>query len=407
MVLSDDVLKPFRLDTGRRWTTLAVLAWGILLVVLTAIFVIDPNEKTGFAPYLQGAERWVDERPMYSFKPNKGFVYSPTIAVFFSAFTQVPVFLANILWRWLSVAVLLGGLWAAFRWGPFGHISARLRGLVCLMILPVAAGNLHSGQANAIVVGLLLLAVAAAGVGRWTVVALAVAAAFYWKVYPLALGLLLVVVAPWKLSWRLVVAMGLLGLLPFAFGGREYVSGQYEQWVVTRLADNRFVYPIGMAPLDLWFVLVRVGHLPLSVTAYQVLRVVSGAAIAGLVLYGLVRSWPRERMLGMIFTLSCVWMLLLGPASESLTYLILTPAAALAVVESWQGRMGAVARVAALGGYGFLVAAILRVGFFPGWQSPWLLTFQPVGALFLLGYGLMRYLDDGMWRDATAPGSSR
>lgn len=403
MMLSDDVLRPLRLDRERRWTTLAVLAWGILLLVLTAIFLIDPNEKTGFAPYLMGAERWVDERPIYSFKPNKGFVYSPTIAVFFSAFTLVPVFLANILWRWLSVAVLLGGLLAVFRWGPFRHIPARLRGLVFLLVLPVAAGNLHSGQANAVVVGLLLGAVAAACAGHWTWVALAVAGAFYWKIYPLALGLLLVLVAPWKLSWRLILAMGVLAFLPFAFESWDYVAGQYQQWAVTRMADNRFVYPIAIAPLDLWFVLVRVGQLPLSVTAYQILRLAAGAVLAGLVVYGLGRRWPRERVLGAIFTLSCVWMLLLGPASESLTYLILTPAAALAVVESWHGRMPLAARVAATLGYGLLVAAILRVGFFSGWQSPWLLTFQPVGALFLLGYGLMRYLDNALWSARADP----
>jgi len=401
--MNDEFLKPYGLDRQSRWRTLALLAWGITLLVFIVMFFVKPERVTGFAPYLRGAHNWMEGDAIYSFKPNKGFVYSPLVAVFFTTLTVVSVAVANIFWRMISAGILLGGIWSVLKIGPFFDIPKHLRGLVFLLILPIAAGNLDSGQANPIVIGLLMIAVAAAYSGRWTLAAIAVAGAFYWKIYPLALGMLLVLVAPQKFTWRFALALLVLGLLPFLFQKPDYVLQQYQEWVATRLVDNRLNYPLEIAPLDLWFLLVRLGQLPLGETGYHILRLAAGAAIAGFCLYGRWKGWPKERVLGGMFSFACVWMLLLGPASESLTYMILVPAAAIAVMESFSLRLPWLARIAAVIGYGCLLLAILRVGFFSHWQSGWILALQPVGALFILGYGLLRYLDDTQWNGRRKP----
>ncbi len=403
MNLADDTLRFFGLDRANRWRTLAFLAWGITLLVFGIMFFAKPERVTGFAPYLRGAHNWLEGDALYSFKPNKGFVYSPLIAVFFSSLTLVTVPVANILWRLMSAGILLGGIWSILKFGPFAGVPSYLRGLVFLLILPIAAGNLDSGQANPMVIGLLMIGLAGACSGRWTLAAIAVAGAFYWKIYPVTVGMLLVLVAPGKFGWRFALALIVMGLLPFLFQNHDYVMRQYQQWVETRLVDNRLTYPIVIAPLDLWFLLVRIGHLSLSETGYHILRLAGGAAIAGFCLYGRGKAWPQERILGGLFSLACVWMVLLGPASESLTYLILVPAAAIGVVESFRLRMHWAARMAALIGYGFLLLAILRVGFFSKWQDVWLLALQPVGAVFVLAYCLMRYLDDTLWDGRKKP----
>lgn len=394
---NDEALKPFRLDRERRWQTLAILAWVVTLVVFVVIFIAHPDQKTGFSPYFRGAQKWLAAKDIYSSEPNKGFVYSPLVAVFFSAFTFLPFFLANIVWRWLSAAFLLGGLWAIFRYGPFSHIPARLRGLIFLLVLPVAAGNLDSGQANPIVIGLIMIACAAACIDRWTIVALAVVGAFYWKLYPLTIGMLLILMAPVKLSWRLVLLLVVGALLPFLFQSRDYVEEQYSEWYSTRIGDNRLQYPMAIAPYDLWFLLKWALKIQLPEIAYHLIRVAAGAAIAVFCLYGRWKSWPRERIIGGIFSFTCVWMLLLGPASESLTYMILIPATAIGLVESFCFRMSPAARITASLGYGLLIFAILRVGFFSKFQDPWILSTQPIGALCFLVYCLLRYLDNRQW----------
>ena len=85
-------------------------------------------------------------------------------------------------------------------------------------------------------------------------------------------------------------------------------------------------------------------------------------------------------------------MLLLGPASESLAYLLLVPAVALAAIESLTDRFDPVTRGLAWAAYGLLLVAILRVGFFSRWQAPWVLSLQPMGALCFLAYTIRRYL---------------
>lgn len=387
----DQRLAPFYLDAPRRWKTLSILGWTILCVVLIGIFVAKPDKVTGFAPYLKGAARWVEGLDIYSDKPNKGFVYSPLAAVFFVPFTWVPPAVANVLWRLLSVVCLLGGLWSMLRFGPFTRIPISRQGLVFLLLLPLSLSNFDSGQANPIVIGLIMAGLAAACRGRWTLAALTIAGAVHWKIYPLVVGLLLMVIAPGRFSWRFVLALALMAAAPFLFQKTDYVLEQYREWIATRTADNRLQYAKEIAPLDFWFLGVRVLGLPLSEASYRALQAMTGAALAGFCLVGRLQNWPAERLYGGLFAFVCAWMVLLGPASEWLTYLLLAPAAALAVVEVLSPSQSRLARVAAFAAYGLLLAAVLRVGFFPKYQSGWLLALQPLGALVYLVFATRRY----------------
>lgn len=388
----DQRLAPFHLDAPRRWSTLAFLGWLTVCLVILGIFIARPDKVTGFAPYLRGADRWLDGLDLYSTKPNKGFVYSPLAAVFFTPFTFVSPAVANVLWRLLSIACLLGGLWSVLRFGPFHGIPPHFHGLVYLLLLPLSLSNIDSGQANPIVIGLLLAGLAAACTGRWTLAALAVAGAVHWKIYPLVAGLLLIVVAPKKFTWRFLLALAVMAALPFLFQKPAYVVEQYREWVTTRLSDNRLAYDLAIAPLDLWFLLVRVVGLPLTELTYNLLRATTGAAIAAFCLVGALRRWPQERLLGGLFAFVCAWMVLLGPASEWLTYLLLAPAAALAVVDVLTRPTDRLTRAAALTAYTLLLLAVLRVGFIPKIQTPLLLALQPLAALAFLTYALRHYL---------------
>jgi len=399
----DERLAALHLDPARRWRTLATVGWIVVCLVLIGMFVAKPDKVTGFAPYLKGATRWLEGLDLYDTRPNKGFVYSPLAAVFFSAFTLVPAPVANVAWRLLSAACLVGGLWTMLRFGPFHHLPGRLHGLVFLLLLPLSLSNLDSGQANPIVIGLVMAGLAAAGRQRWTWAALAIAAAVHWKIYPVVVGLLLMVIAPWKFSWRFVLALAAMAALPFLFQKPGYVLEQYTEWIGTRMADNRFRYPIEIAPLDLWFVLVRVMGLPLTETIYHLLRVATGGAIALFCLAGRLRNWPAERLYGGLFAFVCAWMVLLGPASEWLTYLLLAPAAALAITDALCLPLAFWVRLAAFGAYGLLLLAVLRVGFVPKLQAPWLLALQPLAGLCYTVFAVGRYLVSPACRISRSP----
>jgi len=394
-----------RLTLGMILSWGAILAWAGAIIGLAGRAILNPDRATNTARFLRAGNDWINAEPLYIYTPNKGFVYSPLAAVCYAATTYLPTILANIFWILVSAGLLLSGLWLMLNKGPFRNLPQRFHGIVYLLVFPLSLGNLDSAQANPIVIGFVMLAIGAAAMERWTFAAVALTGAVYWKVYPLAVGMLLVLVAPKKFSWRLVLFVVIGALLPFLFQKTDYVSGQYWLWYDTRVSDNRLSYSLDVAPLDLWFLLVRFGELPMSNLVYRVIQLAAAGGIAVVCLYGAWKQWATERLLGALFCLVCIWMTLLGPASELHAWLLLAPAAAFAFVESFALKTSKPLRVLSAIAYILLLLAILRVGFIPKYKELWILTLQPIAAIFFLAYTLLRYLPSREWtvsRDAVA-----
>jgi peptidoglycan/LPS O-acetylase OafA/YrhL len=229
----------------------------------------------------------------------------------------------------------------------------------------------------------MMLSVAAFQWESWDLCAFAIALATTFKIYPIALALLLCLLRPRRLGWRIAAWLIAGALLPFALHDPQYVSNQYHAWLQTRLADNRFDYPMKDAPLDLWYLLVRLGDLPVSQRAYTALQVLGGAAIALMVLMRSRWAISTRDILATLYLLVSVWMLLLGPATENQTYVVLAPAACLAAVQSLRNPSTA-ARILAITAFAILLAAVARNSLLPHLKSPIDMALQPVGALILL-----------------------
>jgi len=76
------------------------------------------------------------------------------------------------------------------------------------------------------------------------------------------------------------------------------------------------------------------------------------------------------------------------------TYLLVAPAIAFEMVAAFSKRGDAVSRSLVLAAFLFLLAAIVRVGFFPRYDNPYALSLQPLGALFFLVYALRKYFGE-------------
>src|SRR5262249_44686668 len=159
----------------------------------------------------------------------------------------------------------------------------RQRGILFLLLVPLALGSLNNGQPNLLLAGLLLAAVAAAAHGRWALCAACVALATAVKVYPLALGLLLAAAYPRRLGGRRPLALALLAGLPFLLQEPGYVARQYGLWLarVATTDEARRYWPAAMAYRDLWL-LLRLAHVPVPLGAYQALQLAAGGGRAGL-----------------------------------------------------------------------------------------------------------------------------
>jgi Glycosyltransferase family 87 len=384
------------LDKRGIWNKCAWVIWLAVLMVLALRPILVSHRGTSFDTYHLAGSHWLQGENIYS--SWMGFVYSPVVAAFFAPFAWIPLTFANILWRLLNSGLLLGGLAAVLKTSLFAGIKERSFGIVYILLAPLAVGNIDISQANPLVAGLLLLAIAAVNVERWNSAAFCVAIATCFKIYPIAVGLLICLIAPRRFSWRFFIALLLLLIvIPFLFQNWFYVANQYRDWVETRSSDDRRQWPIEKLPLDLWFLIHWVGHLPIPPTTYTLIQLGTAGALALFCAVQTWRGWAKKRVLIGLFSLASVWMTLCGPATESYTYLILTPAILLALVQSFDAHQPASFRALVFAAFILQLLAATRGSFLPHLKPFWALSLQPVSAVVFLVYTLLWLFKDSLW----------
>ena len=382
------------------WNIAAWAVWTIALIVLVARPLLLSQRGTSFDTYNIAGSHWLHGESMYT--QWMGFVYSPLIAAFFAPFALLPTPIANILWRLINAAALLGGLAALLRSKVFASIEPQRNGIAYLFMVPLALGNIDISQANPLVAGLIMLAIAAVYTERWNWAAFCMTIATLFKIYPLAVALLICIISPRRFAWRFFIALFLLSLLPFLFQNWSYVSQQYHAWIATRIADNRRNWPVEKLPLDLWFVVHWLLHLPISQKAFTLIQFGSAAAIATFCAYSVWTRWSPNRVLIGLFCLSAVWMTLCGPATESYTYMLLATPAVLALLESMHLDQLFWIRFWVWLAVCLQFLAVLRASFMPHFKPFWILAILPISALIFLGYCLAWLLNDAYWRPGSA-----
>jgi Glycosyltransferase family 87 len=375
------------------WTVTAWISWTLALLVLVVRFCGGFHRAYAFDDYISAGFHWIHGEYLYA--NWRGFIYSPLTAAFFAPFAYLPRGFAYALWLLLSAGALLGGLAALLKTTFFPVISRAYCGIIYLLLLPVTLGNLDVGQANALVIGLLMFAIAAVRGERWNLAALCIVIPTYFKIYPLAVGMLICAIAPRRFAWRLLLVLVLLGVAPFLLQHWSYVTDQYQAWFRTRTSDDRLNYPINYVPLDLWFLVHSIGHLPVSPWVYTLIQVGTGGGLALLCLWGKCRHWKTERVLTTLFFLVSVWMVLCGPATESHTYLLLAPALILGLVQSFNAYYPFWSRALICTSFALqFVNHNSRTSYLFHLKQTWIFSAQPISALLFLGFCLSWLVTD-------------
>ncbi len=250
-------------ETGSRWRTAALAVWGVLILGVCVRGLLQPTDHNCYQEYYEQAGRnWFEGRDLY-LAFGATCRYSPLINALFAPLSRTPLWLGSLLWRLVNAGAFLGALlwWlraCAPTWTP------TLRALLLLSVIPLSVGNINSGQANPLLLGLLLATTAAAARGRWNWAALFCAAACLLKLYPVALALLLAGAYPRRFTPRFLIALAAGLLLPFALQHPEYVARQYANWGGNLLGDDRSQGDLaGVGYRDLWLLIYNL-HLPIG-----------------------------------------------------------------------------------------------------------------------------------------------
>jgi hypothetical protein len=314
-----------------KWENIAWITWiAILLFICLRSFVM-PNSKTVYPTWSSTSQLWWSQGELYG--PNRpaavqsGFRYSPTFPILISPFAWFPDAVGGVLWR-CTCTVLFA---AAAGWWVRAVLPVTLSrdqtAQLFLLLLPLSIQSMSNGQANVPVVTLLLATVAAVMEKRWNWASLFVALAFACKIYPLALGLVLLLLYPRQLGWRIPVALLAILGFPFLTQQPDYVLDQYQKWIVCLKGDDRSSITWDQMYRDLWM-LIRAVNAPISRPVYEVLQVLGGVAVAALCWFRQRSGWPEKQSLNGTLALVTAWMMLLGPATESCTFILMAPSLA-------------------------------------------------------------------------------
>jgi hypothetical protein len=370
---------------GLDWGQVALFVWAVVLAVVCVRTAIQPRTRSLFYTYALAGSDWLAGRNLYYHDdPPPGldqYRYSPLVAAALTPLALLNERLGNVLWRLFNAGVFLGGLWWWLRTVLPDVRTNSLKGVVCLLVVPLALASVSNGQTNPLVIGFLLVAAAALMRERWNLAAAFVAAACALKLYPIAVGLLLVLVYPRQFGWRLSLALVLAALLPFCFQRPAYVWEQYRQWSQLLGADDRKAFPSDIAYRDLWL-LFRVCRVPITPATYLAVQLATAGLCAAVCLAARWGRWGKAPQQTSALMLGCCWMTLCGPATESSSFVQLAPALAWAVVAAGTERWPMAVRWLPAASF-----ALFLVGVLAG-LTPWTgyvhgLGFQPLATLLL------------------------
>jgi len=322
--------RSFRL-TAAQLGRIVSAAWVIAIFIVVVRAMVAPRQNTVFTVFHDAGQAWLSGGSLY-LQVGK-YLYSPLAAAFFSLFAWMPVSTGGVLWRLVIVGIYL---LTFIRWmRHFGKDLIGIFSVGTLLLLPLSLGNMNNGQASLLVIGLLLAACLAVEAQRWTLGALLIAAAAFFKIYPLVIGLLLMAIYPWRLGPRLLIAVLALWLLSFVLQKPSYVLEQYHAWLGCLGADQRRVSGQLGSWRDFWL-LLRIVRVPITVQGYAVLQALVGVAIALFCWWAhRVAQWNERHVVWIAFTLGCIWITLFGPSTELATYVFLAPSLAFVGAAMW------------------------------------------------------------------------
>jgi Glycosyltransferase family 87 len=308
--------------------------WAVAVIAVVVRAIAAPHQNTVFTVFREAGEAWLNGANLYSHVGK--YLYSPLAAAFFALFAWMPESVGAALWRLMIVGVYLSSF--IFWLRHFGKDLISSEYFPLFLLLPLSLGNLNNGQASLLVIGLLLGACLAIEARRWTLGAFLIAAATFFKIYPLVIGLLLVVIYPWRLGPRLLLSLFILWLLSLGLQKPPYVLQQYHDWFACLGADQRRVAG-GLGTWRDFWLLLRIIRLPITVSGYAVLQALAGGAIALFCWWARqMNRWEERGLIWMAFTLGCLWITLFGPSTELSTYVFLAPSLAFVGAATWQSR---------------------------------------------------------------------
>lgn len=359
----------------------ALALWLVLGILVTAKTFVSPDAHTVFPKMAVRAHAWWSGQDLYAQYGQLGrFPYSPTFAIALTPFALPGNCAGGIAWSWISIVVYVWGLRRLVRDVLPGSWPPRREAALLVFAMLGAFRGLWNAQSNALIIGLLMLGASAVARRRWWEAACLLGGPVFIKPWAAAIALLLTALEARKVAPRLAVVLVIGAAVPFVTQRPGVVLDQYSSW---------FGFLAGMSNevvasyRDTWTLLQLAGVVvPRSV--YGPIQVATGGAALAWCLWLRHQGMQRRRLLTVTLSIGAAWCMVLGPAVEYNTYVVLAPMITWAVLEAFEARRGMVLAIPAFWmtmffGAGAIERALVRL-------TPHALAILPVGTLLFVAW---------------------
>jgi hypothetical protein len=338
----------------------ALPLWFLFVAIVCLRVYLHPGSHSVFTTYRAAGGAWIHQAEIYG-RTAGTFLYSPLIAALYSPFALISQKLSEVIWRLLLGLALPLALW--FNARKLFDFSEREFFCLFFLILPLTLSSLNDGQANIIIIVLFLVSAGAAMQSRCWTCAFCASFAIYWKIYPIAFALLLVVIFPKELTIRMVLALIGLFVASLLLQKPSYVLQEYASWLASLASDRRRTLEYYGRWRD-FYLLLRLIGIPISTLWWNIVQATAAITGALICLVGAIRRWPVVTLVFGAMSLAIVWMLLFGPATEAATYVLIAVPSAYLVMFGWFDAYHPLLRITSIVTYlGFVGADILNSWF--------------------------------------------
>lgn len=307
---------------------LAVLAWCVTFVIMMGLVLGRLVGTTvPFETYMAAASHWWNHQPLYNTHSIHGFQYLPQAAMMYVPIERLGMPESAVIWRAIGWGACAWAVWRLSR-----HLAPERREacffLTTALAIAPAVDSLGNGQANLLLVGLMMHAASDLIEHRWWRATVTLTLGLATK--PLMIVMILLVWAVYRpLLWRLPLATGLLFAAPFLTRGHCYVLRQYADWIAKLPVSSR---PDRLYE-DLRGLITTLGWTMPHAT-YFALRTLAALGVLGLAFRAYRRFSERDASV-LIGALAAAYLMLFNPRTQSNTYVMTGFFVSAMAAESW------------------------------------------------------------------------
>ncbi len=325
-----------------------VTLWVVIGLALAVKSLVKPGSHSVFPVYYNASWNWWLEETLYLRHPQLDyFRYPPVAALFFFPFALFGPTMGPILWGWFSLGLFA---WSCQRLCDAflvpGRRDEKRFGLMVFGLLAMlgALAGIWNYQSNALIGALLILGMLDVKERRWNRAACYFTGAILLKPTVLPPLVLLSVIHPWQMGWRLPLGVLLGFLAPLLTKPPEIVLWQYQEWL-EHLRDTHGERWPGFR--DAWFAWLAFREQWLGGPlwpffwdvipnlVYRVSQIAAGLVCFAAVLLWYRRGLNRDQFLLRSLTLGLLWLMLFGPATEFPTFGLISPLLAWGTLAAW------------------------------------------------------------------------